>query len=123
MAALSAPLKSMHDFMTTKAGKKAVGRVGALKALLHTVEGLMEAVGMPKDEENVLLGELRGRALRRAGLTEDELLAKIEQRKVAREAKHFAASDRVRADLSARGIGLMDGSAVPWRPVPVVDAP
>ena len=123
MAALSAPLKSMNDFMTTKAGKKAVGRVGALKALLHTVEGLMEAVGMPKDEENVLLGELRGRALRRAGLTEDELLAKIEQRKVAREAKDFAESDRVRDELSARGIGLMDGSAVPWRPVPVVDAP
>ena len=71
----------------------------------------------------VLLGELRGRALRRAGLTEDELLAKIEQRKVAREAKDFAESDRVRDELSARGIGLMDGSAVPWRPVPVVDAP
>ena len=62
MATLSAPLKSMNDFMTTKAGKKAVGRVGALQSLLSTVEGLMEAVGMPKDEENVILAELRARA-------------------------------------------------------------
>ena len=122
IATLSAPLKSMNDFMTTKAGKKAVGRVGALQSLLSTVEGLMEAVGMPKDEENVILAELRARALHRAGLTEDDLLAKIEERNKARDAKDFAESDRLRDELSARGVGLMDGSAVPWRPVPVIDA-
>ena len=106
MATLSAPLKSMNDFMTTKAGKKAVGRVGALQSLLSTVEGLMEAVGMPKDEENVILAELRARALHRAGLTEDDLLAKIEERNKARDAKDFAESDRLRDELSARGVSV-----------------
>ena len=122
MATLSAPLKSMNDFMTTKAGKKAVGRVRALQALLTSIEGVLEAVGMPRDEEDVFLGELRAKALHRAGLTEDALLAKIEERKKARDAKDFAESDRLRDELSARGIGLMDGAAVAWRPVPVVDA-
>ena len=121
MANLSAPLKSMNDFMTTKAGKKAKGRVEALKALLGAVEGLMEAVGLPKDDENVILPQLRSLALHRAGLTESELEAKIEQRKKARDAKDFAESDRLRDELSAVGIGLMDGSAVPWRPVPLVN--
>jgi len=122
MAALSAPLKIMNDFMTTKAGKKAVGRLGALQSLLTSIEGLMEAIGLPKDDENVILLQLRAVALRRASMTEADLLAKIEERKVARDAKDFASSDRLRDELSARGIALMDGAKDAWRPVPVVAA-
>lgn len=59
-------------------------------------------------------------ALNRAGVTEADLLAKIEERKSARDAKDFAESDRLRDELSARGIALMDGAKDAWRPVPVV---
>jgi len=120
MASLSAPLKMMNDFMTTKAGKKAVGRVDALQSLLSSVEGLMNTVGLPKDDENVILPQLRAVALSRAGMTEADLSAKIEERKSARDAKDFAESDRLRDELSARGIALMDGAKDAWRPIPVV---
>lgn len=63
------------------------------------------------------LSALRAAALARAGITEAEVAAAIEARKAARAAGDYAASDRVREELAAKGVGLQDGSAVAWRPV------
>jgi cysteinyl-tRNA synthetase len=41
-------------------------------------------------------------------MTEAELQEVIEQRTVVRKSKDFAESDRIRAELSTRGIDLMD---------------
>ncbi|KAL3578475.1 hypothetical protein D5086_019979 [Populus alba] len=65
--------------------------------------------------------ELKGKALKRAGLTEDDVMSLIEDRAVARKSQDFKKSDQIRTDLSARGIALMDvGKETVWRPcVPV----
>lgn len=49
------------------------------------------------------------------------MLCLIEERATARKNKDFARSDQVRADLSAKGIALMDlGKETIWRPcIPV----
>lgn len=59
--------------------------------------------------------------MKRAGLAEEDVLRLIEERVTARKNKDFARSDQVRADLSAKGIALMDeGKETIWRPcVPV----
>ena len=59
--------------------------------------------------------------MKRAGLVEEDVLRLIEERVTARKNKDFARSDQVRADLSAKGIALMDeGKETIWRPcVPV----
>ena len=61
--------------------------------------------------------------MKRAGITEDDVLGLIEERTVARKNKNFARSDEIRRDLEAKGIALMDvGKETVWRPrVPVVE--
>ena len=65
--------------------------------------------------------QLKGKALKRAGLAEDDVMRLIEDRAVARKSQDFKTSDQIRTDLSARGIALMDvGKETVWRPcVPV----
>lgn len=64
-----------------------------------------------------MLVELKDKALKRAGLTEDDIQRCIEDRKQARKNKEFSRSDQIRADLAAKGIGLMDeGNETSWRP-------
>ena len=52
---------------------------------------------------------------------EADVLFMIEKRTTARKNKDFSMSDQIRADLSTRGIALMDvGNETFWRPcVPV----
>ena len=50
-------------------------------------------------------------------MAEDEVLHLIEERKQARINKDFPKSDRIRTDLTAKGIALMDvGNETIWRP-------
>nr|QDJ95143.1 cysteinyl-tRNA synthetase [Astragalus bisulcatus] len=61
--------------------------------------------------------ESKEKALKRAGLVEDDVLHLIEERSQARINKDFARSDKVRTDLTAKGIALMDvGNETVWRP-------
>ena len=63
------------------------------------------------------LQQLREKALRRAKLTEDQILKKIEERTVARKDKDYEKSDAIRKDLAALGIALMDSpDGTNWRP-------
>ncbi len=49
-----------------------------------------------------------------ATLTEPEIEARLATRKAARVAKDFATSDRIRDDLAAAGVEVMDGDPLGW---------
>ncbi len=49
-----------------------------------------------------------------ATLTEAEIEARLDERKAARAAKDFATSDRIRDDLIAQGVEVMDGDPLGW---------
>ncbi len=49
-----------------------------------------------------------------ATITEAEIAAALDERKAARAAKDFATSDRIRDDLIARGVEVMDGDPLGW---------
>lgn len=68
-----------------------------------------------------VLQQLKDKALKRAGLVEDDVLHLIEERATARKNKDFSRSDQIRADLTTKGIALMDlGKETIWRPcIPV----
>jgi cysteinyl-tRNA synthetase len=53
---------------------------------------------------------------RSGGLSDDEIEALVQQRKAAKKAKNFAEADRIRTDLQAQGITLIDkpGGEVIW---------
>lgn len=65
--------------------------------------------------------QLKDKALKRAELVENDILHLIEERTLARKNKDFSKSDQIRADLTVKGIALMDvGNETIWRPcVPV----
>ncbi|XP_043813404.1 cysteine--tRNA ligase 2, cytoplasmic isoform X2 [Manihot esculenta] len=70
-----------------------------------------------------VLQQLKDKALKRAGLTEQDVLSFIEERAMARKNKDFSRSDQIRADLTAKGIALMDvGKETVWRPCVPVEA-
>jgi cysteinyl-tRNA synthetase len=121
IASLSAPLKTLNDLVSTKKGKKAVGRSVALSDLIASVETTLESVGLPREGGEGLLEELRELTLRRAGLTRDDVVAAVAARAEARAAKDFAESDRIRDEFGAKGVALMDGGNQVWRPATVVD--
>ncbi len=49
-----------------------------------------------------------------ATISETEIDAAIAERKQAREAKDYAASDRIRDAMAAQGVALMDGDSLGW---------
>jgi cysteinyl-tRNA synthetase len=49
-----------------------------------------------------------------ATLTEADIEARLDERKAARAAKDFATSDRIRDDLIAQGVEIMDGDPLGW---------
>lgn len=64
-----------------------------------------------------ILQELRDKALKRAKLTEDQVLHKIAERTEARRQKEYEKSDVIRKELAAVGIALMDSpDGTTWRP-------
>lgn len=98
------------------------------RAQLQLVQSLLEVEKEAREILKVLgllsslsyaevLQQLKDKALKRAGLTEVEVLKSIEERRQARINKDFAKSDNVRTDLTAKGIALMDvGNETIWRP-------
>ena len=49
-----------------------------------------------------------------ANISEAEIEAALANRKDARAAKDFAASDAIRDDLAAKGVEVMDGDPLGW---------
>lgn len=119
LASLSAPLKACNDLMLTKKGKKAAGRVAALTQLREAMRGALGALGLDASGEDarVSMEEMRQLTLARAGMTPADLAAAIEERQEARANKDFATSDRIRDELSTKGVSLQDTpTGVDWRP-------
>jgi cysteinyl-tRNA synthetase len=72
--------------------------------------------------DHQVLHDIKRVALKRAGLTEEDVIARVQERADARAAKDWERSDQIRKDLAALGISLMDGGdATQWRPAPADD--
>ncbi|PIA48076.1 hypothetical protein AQUCO_01400576v1 [Aquilegia coerulea] len=94
----------------------------SLIALEREVREVLNTLGLLSSSTySEVLQQLKDRALKRAGLTEEDVVSLIEERVQARKNKEYAKSDQIRLDLSAKGIALMDlGNETIWRPcVPV----
>jgi cysteinyl-tRNA synthetase len=93
-----------------------------LEELIGSVDGTeAERLGIIADVEDILglgLMQLTRADLRirpaSAKITEPEIEAALAARKGARAAKDFATSDRIRDDLIAKGVDVMDGDPLGW---------
>ncbi|CAA0839814.1 Cysteinyl-tRNA synthetase- class Ia family protein [Striga hermonthica] len=89
-----------------------------LEELQKEVKQVLDVLGLLSSSSYAeVLGQLKDKALKRAGITEEEVLQSIEERTLARKNKEFEKSDQIRSDLVAKGIALMDlGKDTVWRP-------
>jgi cysteinyl-tRNA synthetase len=89
---------------------------GAVEAAEQAFDALATELGLGAQDPEVFLARLRARRARARGIHVDEVEAKIRERSEARNAKDFARADRLREELAAMGIELMDGPAgTTWR--------
>ncbi|XP_048331400.2 cysteine--tRNA ligase, chloroplastic/mitochondrial isoform X2 [Ziziphus jujuba] len=117
LAALSDPLKTINDLVHTRKGKKQNLRIESLAALEKTIRNVLSILGLMPASYSEILHQLREKALKRAKLTENQVLQKIEERTIARKNKEYEKSDAIRKDLAAVGITLMDSpDGTTWRP-------
>ncbi|BBG95537.1 Cysteinyl-tRNA synthetase, class Ia family protein [Prunus dulcis] len=117
LAALSDPLKTINDLLHTRKGKKQELRIESLAAFGKILGNVLSTLGLMPESYSEILQQLRDKALKRAKLTEDQVLQKIDERTAARKNKEYERSDIIRKDLAAVGIALMDSpDGTTWRP-------
>ncbi|XP_012082122.1 cysteine--tRNA ligase 2, cytoplasmic [Jatropha curcas] len=103
--------------------------VKSITEIEKEVKLVLKVVGLlPPCSYTDVLQQLKEKALKRAELTVQDVAALIEERTTARKNKDFSRSDQIRAELTAKGIALMDvGKETVWRPCapvePEQDAP
>ncbi|PON78650.1 Cysteine-tRNA ligase [Parasponia andersonii] len=97
----------------------------SLVEVKQEVKTVLNILGLlSSDAYSEVLRQFRDKALKRAGLVEDDVTNLIDARAIARKNKDFSKSDQIRAELTAKGIALMDlGKETIWRPCVPVEQP
>ena len=122
IAALSSPMKHLNELLHTKKGRKTLNRSQILAFYEHSLLNIMKILGLWTGDFKAALEDLKKLALKRAGISEEELDSAIDERASARAAKDFEAADAVRLRLEALGILIMDTpSGTTWKPGPRLD--
>ncbi|XP_014498598.1 cysteine--tRNA ligase, chloroplastic/mitochondrial isoform X4 [Vigna radiata var. radiata] len=117
LAGMSDPLKSINDLLHTRKGRKQQFRIESLTVLEKSIGDVLTVLGLMPASYYEVLQQLKEKALKRANLTEEKVLEKIEERAAARIEKDYAKSDAIRKDLAILGITLMDSpDGTTWRP-------
>ncbi|KAG0464014.1 hypothetical protein HPP92_020083 [Vanilla planifolia] len=98
-------------------GKKQHMRIESLNVLGKEVTDGLAVLGLQPSSFAEALVQMKEKALKRAGITEEHVLRKIEERNVARKSRLYDKSDDIRRELAVVGIALMDGpDGTSWRP-------
>ncbi|KAF3580510.1 hypothetical protein DY000_02029983 [Brassica cretica] len=117
LAAMSEPLKTINDLIHTRKGKKQPRREESLKALEASVREVLTILGLMPTSYSEVLEQLKEKALKRAGLNEEDVLERVKERTDARKNKEYERSDEIRKELAKVGIALMDSpEGTAWRP-------
>ncbi|KAL6563926.1 hypothetical protein OROHE_005166 [Orobanche hederae] len=98
-------------------GKNQASRIELVAALGKAIRNIITILGLLPDSYAQALQLLRDYALKRAKLTEGQVMQKIEERNFVRKNKEYEKSDAICKDLVAVGIALMDSpEGTTWRP-------
>ncbi|MFS7996844.1 putative cysteine--tRNA ligase [Helianthus anomalus] len=117
LSAISDPLKTANDLLHTRKGKKQKARIQSLAAIEKAIRNVLDILGLMPASYHEVLQQLREKALKRAKLTEDQVIEQINDRNTARKNKEYERSDAIRKHLATLGIALMDSpEGTTWRP-------
>ena len=106
--------RAVNRFSAHKKAKKRGGPIAA--RALAAFELLTASIKLLGDEPRDFINEVKRKRLAPLGLSEAEVEGLIAERAAAREAKDWASSDRIRDELDARGVVVMDTlEGAEWR--------
>ena len=97
--------KAARDLMT---GKKTTQKQTEVFAIAKAIREVSAIFGILQEPPTTHVLKIKRQLLPSLNVKEDEIDAAIQRRKDARAAKDFAASDRIRDEMAARGIELRD---------------
>lgn len=98
-----------------KAKRGEVGKA-ALQSARSGLDTVRDTLGLGREQPAAFLGRVRSRRAARAGLSEAEVQARIDERVEARARRDFARADAIRDALAQRGVELMDSPrGTTWR--------
>jgi cysteinyl-tRNA synthetase len=119
LAALSGLFGLMNE-LTDKPPVKDKALVGrTLQALREDVRKVSGVLGLFEDDPGQWLLRRRERAVRERGIDVAEVERLIAERNEARKAKNFAEADRLRGELKAKGVEIMDtAGGTTWKVAP-----
>jgi cysteinyl-tRNA synthetase len=121
-SALQEALRFMNSSMNLLKKKQPkqqqLSMIQSLTELEKEVKKVLSTLGLlSASTYSEVLQQLKEKALKRSGLTEEGILHLIEDRALARKNKDFKRGDEIRSVLAAKGIALMDvGKETIWRP-------
>ncbi|KAK9934719.1 hypothetical protein M0R45_021853 [Rubus argutus] len=90
----------------------------SLVETMEAVKKVLDILGLLSSlTYSEVVQQLKFKALKRAGLSEDDVLRTIADRTLARKNKEYLKSDQIREEMERKGIQLMDvGNESIWRP-------
>lgn len=109
---------SVNMLKKKQSKQQQLSTIKSLVDLEEKVKEILDVLGLLSNLSYIeVLQQLKVKALKRALLTEEDVMHSIEKRMIARKNKEFSKSDQIRHDLAAKGIALMDiGKETVWRP-------
>jgi len=103
--------RSINRLVATKKFRKQADKVASVRALRQKIIQLGEVLGLFHSDPAAWLRQQNLRGLQALGLSEAEVDALIRERLEARKNRDFSLADRIRDDLAARGVELLDSPA------------
>jgi len=103
------PPRTINRLVTEKGFRKSPDKIAAVRELRAALLRLGDVLGLFSSEPAEWLQRLNLALLKNTGLTEADVQQAIEERQAARRDKDFARSDRIRDELAAKGVQLLDG--------------
>jgi cysteinyl-tRNA synthetase len=101
-------VRAANNYFDKKGFKPTVKTAELATRYLQQMGKLAAVLNLYRAEPETFLRELRGVVLNERGLSEQGMQKKIAERTQARQNKDFATSDRIRDELLAQGILLLD---------------
>lgn len=109
LARLSDFLKAVNELCDQAMRKKGKAATSAVNQAEAGFEALRAELGLGAQDPEEVLGRIRQRRARARSLDVGWIEERIAARSEARRSKDFSEADRIRDDLAARGVELLDG--------------
>ncbi len=109
LAKLADFLKTVNELCDQAMRKKGKAARAAVDAARQGFESLGNELGLGTEDPAQVLLRIRDRRAQARGLQAAWIEERIEARSEARKSKDFAEADRIRDELAAQGVELLDG--------------